>query len=216
MQSPTLTTYRSLGKVVREERGRMNMNTKQRIELAARRRFALEGYEGLSLAALAEDVGIKKASLYAHIEGKEQLFKQVVEEMANRYDRVWRDAREATVEATPLDRIEAIIEALINFFEEEETWMLTKRMLLVPPPELRTFIETTLGSVEVELQAFEKEQFRLAMEQGALPVQSLQDVYDAYYCFLDGALISLFTLETNRVKRQRAAFAIFKKGVGWT
>ncbi|WP_396129243.1 hypothetical protein [Exiguobacterium mexicanum] len=36
------------------------MNTKQRIELAARRRFALEGYEGLSLAALAEDVGIKK------------------------------------------------------------------------------------------------------------------------------------------------------------
>ena len=64
------------------------MNTKQRIEQAATRRFALEGYEGLSLAALAEDVGIKKASLYAHIDGKEQLFKQVVEAMAARYDDV--------------------------------------------------------------------------------------------------------------------------------
>ncbi|KGI84270.1 TetR/AcrR family transcriptional regulator [Exiguobacterium sp. s28] len=192
------------------------MNTKQRIELAARRRFALEGYEGLSLASLAEDVGIKKASLYAHIEGKEQLFKQVVEDMGNRYAHIWQEARDASVDAAPLERIEAIVEALIRFFEEEETWMLTKRMLLVPPPELRLFIETTLGSVETELQAFEKEQFRLAMEQGALPEQSLEDVYDAYYCFLDGALLSLFTLETNRVKRQRAAFTIFKKGVGWT
>lgn len=192
------------------------MNTKQRIELAARRRFALEGYEGLSLASLAEDVGIKKASLYAHIEGKEQLFKQVVEDMGNRYAHIWQEARDASVDAAPLERIEAIVEALIRFFEEEETWMLTKRMLLVPPPELRSFIETTLGSVEMELQAFEKEQFRLAMEQGALPEQSLEDVYDAYYCFLDGALLSLFTLETNRVKRQRAAFTIFKKGVGWT
>ncbi|EPE61911.1 bacterial regulatory s, tetR family protein [Exiguobacterium sp. S17] len=191
------------------------MTTKQRIEQAARRRFALEGYEGLSLAALAEDVGIKKASLYAHIVGKEQLFKQVVEQMAERYEHAWEQARDASNDAAPLERIEAIVEALIHFFEEEETWMLTKRMLLVPPPELRAFIETTIGSVETELQAFEKKQFRLAMEQGDLPEQSLDDVYDAYYCFLDGALLSLFTFETNRVKRQQAAFTIFKKGVGW-
>ncbi|MFN4213393.1 TetR/AcrR family transcriptional regulator [Exiguobacterium sp.] len=192
------------------------MNTKQRIEQAAKRRFALEGYEGLSLAALAEDVGIKKASLYAHIEGKEQLFKQVVQEMAGRYERVWMGAREASAGAPPLERIEAIVNALIRFFEEEETWMLTKRMLLVPPPELRPFIEETLGTVEISLQAFEKEQFHLAMEHGDLPEQSLEDIYDAYYCFLDGALVSLFTFETNRVARQRAAFKIFKKGVGWT
>ncbi|STO09115.1 TetR/AcrR family transcriptional regulator [Exiguobacterium aurantiacum] len=192
------------------------MNTKQRIEQAATRRFALEGYEGLSLASLAEDVGIKKASLYAHIEGKEQLFKQVVQQMAGRYERAWMDARDESIDAPPLERIEAIVKALIRFFEEEETWMLTKRMLLVPPPELRSFIEATLGTVEIELQAFEKEQFRLAMEQGDLPNQSLDDIYHAYYCFLDGALVSLFTFETNRVARQRAAFKIFKKGVGWT
>lgn len=192
------------------------MNTKQRIEQAATRRFALEGYEGLSLASLAEDVGIKKASLYAHIEGKEQLFKQVVQQMAGRYERAWMDARDESIDAPPLERIEAIVKALIRFFEEEETWMLTKRMLLVPPPELRSFIEATLGTVEIELQAFEKEQFRLAMEQGDLPNQSLDDIYHAYYCFLDGALVSLFTFETNRVARQRAAFKIFKKGVGLT
>ncbi|TCI56833.1 TetR/AcrR family transcriptional regulator [Exiguobacterium sp. SH5S13] len=192
------------------------MTTKQRIEQAARRRFALEGYEGLSLAALAEDVGIKKPSLYAHIEGKEQLFKQVVEQMAERYQRAWEQARDASDGAAPLERIEAIVEALIHFFEEEETWMLTKRMLLVPPPELRAFIESTIGSVETELQTFEKEQFRLAMERGDLPEQSLDDVYDAYYCFLDGALLSLFSFETNRAQRQHAAFKILKKGVGWT
>lgn len=191
------------------------MNTKQRIEQAARRRFALEGYEGLSLSTLAEDVGIKKASLYAHIEGKEQLFKQVVEKMADRYEEAWEEVRNNSVHEPPLERIEAIIRALIRFFEEEETWMLTKRMLLVPPPELRPFIEETIGSVELRLQEFEKEQFRLAMEQGDLPKQSLEDIYDAYYCFLDGALLSLFSFDEHHKKRQVAAFKVFKKGVGW-
>ncbi|MBR3216200.1 MAG: TetR family transcriptional regulator, partial [Exiguobacterium sp.] len=42
------------------------MNTKDKIMQSARTRFAREGYEGLSLAAVAEDVGIRKPSLYAH------------------------------------------------------------------------------------------------------------------------------------------------------
>ena len=191
------------------------MNTKEKIMQSARTRFAREGYEGLSLAAVAEDVGIRKASLYAHIEGKEQLFKQVVTDMANRYEEVWQTACDDTAGRPPLERIESIVNTLTSFFSDHETWMLTKRMLLVPPPEFRDYIEEIIGKVETELKGFEKEQFRLAMERGDLPVQSLDELYAAYYCFLDGALLSLFTFEEDRNMRQQAAFRIFKKGVGW-
>ncbi|MCM3280505.1 TetR/AcrR family transcriptional regulator [Exiguobacterium sp. MER 193] len=191
------------------------MNTKEKIMQSARTRFAREGYEGLSLAAVAEDVGIRKPSLYAHIDGKEQLFKQVVTDIANRYEEVWQTTSDDTVGRPPLERIESIVNTLTSFFSDHETWMLTKRMLLVPPPEFREYIEEVIGTVETKLKRFEKEQFRLAMERGDLPVQSLDELYAAYYCFLDGALLSLFTFEEDREMRQQAAFRIFKKGVGW-
>nr|WP_240542774.1 TetR/AcrR family transcriptional regulator [Exiguobacterium qingdaonense] len=182
---------------------------------SARTRFAYEGYEGVSLAAIAEDVGIRKASLYAHIDGKEQLFKQVVTDMASRYEEVWQRTCDDTVGRPPLERIESIVHTLTSFFNNQETWMLTKRMLLVPPPEFREYIEEVIGTVESKLKQFEQEQFRLAIEHGDLPDQPLEDLYAAYYCFLDGALLSLFTFEENRNMRQEAAFRIFKKGVGW-
>ncbi|MDX5981381.1 TetR/AcrR family transcriptional regulator [Exiguobacterium profundum] len=191
------------------------MNTKDKIMQSARTRFARDGYEGLSLAAVAEDVGIRKASLYAHIDGKEQLFKQVVSDMANRYEEVWQTTCDDTAGRPPLERIDSIVNTLTSFFSDHETWMLTKRMLLVPPPEFRDYIEEIIGKVETELKGFEKEQFRLAMERGDLPVQPLDELYAAYYCFLDGALLSLFTFEEDRNMRQQAAFRIFKKGVGW-
>ncbi|ANC77436.1 hypothetical protein ABE65_011735 [Fictibacillus phosphorivorans] len=36
--------------------------------------FALHGYQGASLAAIADEVGIKKQSIYAHFKNKEDLF----------------------------------------------------------------------------------------------------------------------------------------------
>ncbi|MBJ6362684.1 TetR/AcrR family transcriptional regulator [Paenibacillus sp. GCM10012307] len=49
-----------------------------KILLAARSCFAKEGYEGASLQKIAEEVGIKKPSIYAHYKGKEDLFLHVM------------------------------------------------------------------------------------------------------------------------------------------
>ena len=51
--------------------------TSDQIKEVSIKHFAKNGYEGASLAQIAEDVGIKKQSIYTHFKGKDQLFLQL-------------------------------------------------------------------------------------------------------------------------------------------
>lgn len=52
--------------------------THRRICEAATQHFAVKGYDGASLAEIAEMVGIRKASLYSHFAGKDALFTRIL------------------------------------------------------------------------------------------------------------------------------------------
>jgi AcrR family transcriptional regulator len=56
-------------------------NTKERILLAALKLFAKDGYEGVSMRLIAEQLGITKAALYKHYESKQEIFGSIVERM---------------------------------------------------------------------------------------------------------------------------------------
>ncbi|ELV07721.1 Hypothetical protein F387_01527 [Wohlfahrtiimonas chitiniclastica SH04] len=48
--------------------------TAAKLQEVALMRFATQGFEGTSMNELAEDVGIKKSSIYAHFSSKDELF----------------------------------------------------------------------------------------------------------------------------------------------
>ena len=72
--------------------------TAVQIKEVSLKHFAKNGYEGASLAHIAEDVGIKKQSIYTHFKGKDELFIQLC-----------RDASEYE------------IRSVINFIESNQT-----------------------------------------------------------------------------------------------
>ncbi|MBB5180719.1 AcrR family transcriptional regulator [Planomicrobium koreense] len=55
--------------------------TQQQLKEAALNRFAEHGYDGTSMAHIADDVGIKKQSIYTYFKGKDELFLQVCNEV---------------------------------------------------------------------------------------------------------------------------------------
>ncbi|WP_353626058.1 helix-turn-helix domain-containing protein [Bacillus sp. JCM 19041] len=61
------------------------MHTKEKILAESMELFAVNGYEGTSMAKIAEKVGIKKPSLYAHYKSKEALFIDINKKMADEY-----------------------------------------------------------------------------------------------------------------------------------
>jgi AcrR family transcriptional regulator len=56
--------------------------TSNRIKEVALNHFTVNGYEGTSMAQIADDVGIKKQSIYAHFKGKDELFLQVCRDVS--------------------------------------------------------------------------------------------------------------------------------------
>jgi AcrR family transcriptional regulator len=70
----------------------------------AARLFARQGYQGTSLADLAEELGVQKPSLYHHIAAKEDLLWEVAWEGANAFH--------AALDAVPVDATERIRLAL--------------------------------------------------------------------------------------------------------
>lgn len=57
-------------------------STRERIIRAAARQFALSGYEGVPLRVIAEDVGIRAASIFHHFPGgKQELYDTITQEL---------------------------------------------------------------------------------------------------------------------------------------
>ncbi|MFJ5717912.1 TetR/AcrR family transcriptional regulator [Neobacillus sp. NPDC093127] len=55
--------------------------TSNHIKEMARNYFAENGYDGTSMAQIADDVGIKKQSIYTHFKGKDELFLEVCKDV---------------------------------------------------------------------------------------------------------------------------------------
>ncbi len=53
------------------------MSTRDRLSTEAARLFAERGYHGTSIGDLADALGIRKASIYSHIDGKEDLLSEI-------------------------------------------------------------------------------------------------------------------------------------------
>jgi AcrR family transcriptional regulator len=86
-----------------------NLSTKQRILDAALTLFSVNGYESVSVAEIADAVGIKAPSLYKHFKSKQEIFDAIIEEMDARYERqaasLQMDGREAALDKELYEQI---------------------------------------------------------------------------------------------------------------
>jgi AcrR family transcriptional regulator len=114
---------------------------KERIVSAATRLFAERGFDGTSVQAIAEAVGIRKPSLLWHFPSKEDLRRAVLENLLEH----WRDELPRLLMAaqTGKGRLEAVLHALIDYFEGEpdRARLLVREMLDRPAAMKALFTE---------------------------------------------------------------------------
>ncbi len=90
-------------------------NKKEQIMLTAARHFSRYGYEGISLDAIAEEVGITKPAIYYHFKDKAGLYEAVLIE---RLQKLGDAILEATQQEAPAEKLRAYIETFGEFLQE--------------------------------------------------------------------------------------------------
>ncbi|OPA75765.1 hypothetical protein BVG16_20775 [Paenibacillus selenitireducens] len=190
------------------------MVTSQRILQVALEHFAKHGYSGASLSKIAEEVGIKKPSIYAHFKGKDDLFLQVL-------DYTLREEFQATIQYLKQHRQDSLHDCLygvlalqLNRYEESVSMMFMLRVSFIPPMNLH---EQVMHRFNAHLEEWEHElnhTLQAACDAGELQVTDPNQVTTAYLCLCDGVLTELlYSGKPKAFKRLDASWIYFWRGI---
>ncbi|MGC0150409.1 TetR/AcrR family transcriptional regulator [Peribacillus castrilensis] len=185
------------------------------IKDAALKYFTIHGYEGASLSQIAEEVGMKKQSIYAHFKGKDDLFLQVL-----------RDAKETELSSklqyfskvdskNPEKDLYGFLQLVIDLFQKNEHIKFWLRMSFFPPAHLEKEIGQEVIDIEEKVQAILECKFhdwidaKLIVEDEAItPTYSFLGVVDSILLEL------VYGNDEKRLKdKLTASWKVFWRGI---
>ena len=147
------------------------MNRMNLIFTAAARLFSEKGYRGASLQDLAQEVGIRKASLYHYVANKEellyQIFLHVGERIQAQFLRIRRDCPH------PLERIRRFISCYLSFVMTDKSAF---QIFLTEKKELDPGHRERVEAICDLLNNLMREAIIQAKEEGLIPGHVKEDL----------------------------------------
>lgn len=177
----------------------MSSSTKEKIKEIALSLFAKKGYEGTTMNEIAKGVGIKKASLYAHFKGKEELFFAVYEDLAQEYvklmDRIMNNSKEMEIE----DKLYYIFEQYILYYiRNPEVQAFWNQIMLFTPTDVYDKFYTHVQNYNVVVQQNMEEIFQEGMHQGLIRNNDPKKMTMSYWAIREGLLNGMMIIPELR------------------
>jgi len=188
--------------------------TARLIKQVALRHFAEKGYEGASLAQIAEEVGIKKPSIYAHFKGKDDLFLSLAKDIRSEEIYFVRKAFKAYRENSLKKKLHDFLLDLKERYTTDYQLKFWFRIMFFPPghlyEELIELANTYLDEVELILIPHFKE----ASKNGTFPNLPAEQAAAAFTCLIDGITVEmLYGGPIRAEKRFESAWTLFLRGL---
>lgn len=147
----------------------MSASTREKIKKTALSLFARKGYDGTTMNDIAKQVGIKTPSLYAHFNGKEELFFSVYEDWANEYvelmERIMNTAESMDIE----DSLFYIFEQYIDYYmKNPEKQSFINQFNMFTPPELKEKFNSHVTDLDSRIQKKTEGIIKKGIRQGRL------------------------------------------------
>ncbi|WP_068497369.1 TetR/AcrR family transcriptional regulator [Paenibacillus kribbensis] len=184
------------------------------IRKAALFHFATIGYEGASLSNIAGEVGIRKPSIYAHFQGKEDLFLQVAryafQEQNLRIFEYFTERRDQSLEHTLHD----FLFWMGQEYENNNTAKFMIRFSFFPPVSLYNEVLDIVNPFLDKMERKLTRRIRNTRDREPFGHMEPVDVALAYMTLVDGIMVELlYSGSINYRRRLNAAWPIFWRGI---
>jgi AcrR family transcriptional regulator len=189
--------------------------TSNQIKEVALNHFAKKGYEGTSMAQIADDVGIKKQSIYTHFKGKDELFLHVCRD-------VFADELRFIIQFIDNNRTQPIENFLYDFlqqykvrYEKNDNTKFWLRTSFFPPIHL---YEQVMNDVNEYLD--KTEELLLPILEKAMTEEKLSPTIGAkratvaFLAVLDGIFVEMLYGGPERLKKRLdASWYLYWRGL---
>ena len=124
--------------------------TRERIFQAALRTFAQHGFEGARMDKIAAEVGINKASLYFHFKSKEEIFRELFQDIIKKYRNKMKVIVTSSKDMPCKDRLKAIYNEYLEYNLDNAEMDFWNRVYYLPPSNLREEIISITSETKKE------------------------------------------------------------------
>jgi AcrR family transcriptional regulator len=185
---------------------------------AACAQFAEKGFEGASLAGIAQAVGIKKQSIATYFPRKEDVFMAAFHEMARHYYEFLEQLYNG-ITGTPVEtKLREIVYK--NYYYRLEHPVLTafyKMAVQFPPPFFKDVLEEQIAVMEQRSAVLYRAIFEEGMSTGVIRQQQADSLLSAFYCLLDGIAMQMYFYRQDEFRqRLEDIWKIFWAGIKQT
>lgn len=188
--------------------------TAERVHDIALSLFARQGYEGTSLSQLAAEVGIRKPSLYNHIDSKQALFMGLVERVQAAFFEALDTSIARHAGADVHKRLFELVCDLSRFILAEAQGVFYKRYLLFPPEALSDQVRAINADGEARIDVVLHELYIQGQQEQVWDELSERGFLDAFYCLMDGLFSERFIYSGDEYDRRVASiWPIFWAGL---
>lgn len=175
--------------------------------------FSAYGYEGTSLAQIADEVGIKKQSIYSHFKGKDDLFLAVLKETyAIELERE-RQFLEQQMNQPLAECLYGLLRSYIQRFDSDHRLKFWLRMSFFPPTHLHANVLEYVYQYIDQVNAYYLNRFEQAVEQKEI-TQEANIANQAFSALVDSICVELVYGGSERTERRiQAAWTVFYDGI---
>ncbi len=163
------------------------MTTRELIIQAAKRLYAENGYDSMTMKEIANEVGIKAPSIYAFFTNKADIFLHIYQDTINRHLQLAETKAEEDRHRTVKEQLEELLQAIVTFqYQEAMQMKIYIRMLLFPPEGFDVELKEKLVEIEKKEVAMFSLMFRRGMEKGEIKNGDSDAIALSFLCLLDG------------------------------
>lgn len=189
--------------------------TKERMKQVALPLFARKGYEGTTMNEIAELVGIKKASLYAHYKGKEELFFAIYEDLEQDYVILTKRIMSECEGCSAEDKLRQMFEQYVGYYvrkpDIQAFWI---QMLFFTPSDVYSKFYAQIKEYHNTVEKWIEEAIAEGMRTGIIPNSDPAKIRFVYLNFREGIVNGIIFLpEMNSEESIRSIWSYFWLGI---